>query len=105
MPILKLKKGDIVKILSGKDKGKTGKIVNVDREDSRVTVEGTNLITRHQRPKRSGKKGQKVQVPMPHSAGRLMLVCPNCGKPTRIGYQISENGEKRRLCKKCQRTF
>lgn len=105
MPKFKLKKGDEVKVLAGKDKGKTGKIIKVYPQTAQVTVEGVNLFTRHQRPKRSRQKGQKVSVPMPLPASRLMLVCPNCGKPSRIGYQISEQGEKKRRCKKCLRVF
>lgn len=105
MPTFKLKKGDTVKVLAGRDRGKTGKIIKVDPKAAKATVEGLNLLSRHQRPKRTGQKGQKVQVPMPLPAGRLMLVCPNCGKPTRIGYQTSEKGGKQRSCKKCQRVF
>lgn len=105
MPKFKLKKGDSVKVLAGKDKGKTGKIIKVHLKSAKATVEGLNMLTRHQRPKRTGQKGQKVRVPMPLPASRLMLICPNCGKPTRVGYEISEQGGKKRKCKRCQRIF
>ncbi len=96
------KKGDTVKVLSGKDRGKTGKIVSVDRLAGRVTVEGVNLHTRHERPKRQGQKGQKVQLPSPMNPSKLMLVCGNCGKQTRIGFEIDQQGGKYRVCKKCK---
>ena len=97
----RLKKGDNVKVLSGKDRGKTGKVVSVDPKASRVTVEGINLLTRHQRPKKSGKKGQKVRLPAPLAVSRLMIICPHCNKPTRIGSHVNDKGVKLRSCKKC----
>lgn len=105
MPKFKLKKGDQVKVLAGKDKGKTGKIIKVHPQTAQATVEGVNLLTRHERPKRSRQKGQKILVPMPLPGSRLMLVCPNCGKPTRVGYKTAEQGGKKRFCKKCERVF
>lgn len=105
MPILKFKKGDNVKIITGKDKGKTAKIVAVDRKSLMITVEGINLLTRFQRPKKSGQKGQKVRLPAPLKPNKVMAVCPSCGKATRIGYKTNEEGKKLRYCKKCQANF
>ena len=98
-----LKKGDTVQILSGKDRGKTGKVLLVAKKSGRVTVEGRNLITRHERPKKQGQKGQKIQVPMPLHVSNLMLVCPHCGKLTRVAHHIDDKGIKTRMCKKCKK--
>ena len=97
---MNLKTGDQVKILAGKDRGKTGKVQYVDGKSGRITVEGINLHIRHQRPKKQGEKGQKLQIPSPIHPSNLILVCPHCGKTTRIGHKI-ENGIKARLCKNC----
>lgn len=105
MPTLSLKKGDTVRVLSGKDKGTAGKIIFVDPKRSLATVEGVNIRVRHQRPKRQGQKGQTVRLPYPLPRARLMLICPNCGKPTRIARSINEAGKKMRMCKKCKSTF
>lgn len=99
--IVRLKKGDNVKVLSGKDRGKTGKIISVNPQDAKITVEGLNLLTRHQRPKKSGQKGQKVRLPAALAASRLMIICSHCNKPTRIGSHVNEKGVKMRSCKKC----
>jgi large subunit ribosomal protein L24 len=105
MPQLKLKKGDTVKMLAGRDKGKTGKVVAVDRKDFSITVEGINLITRFQRAKKAGQKGQRVRLPASFSPSKVMVVCPNCGKTTRVGFEQSPEGKKLRKCKKCLRIF
>ncbi len=98
-----LRKGDNVKILVGKDNGKTGKVVAVNYKDSRATVEGLNIYTKHERPKKSGQKGQKVKFPRPITMSNLMLICPHCKKPTRVGHQTDDKGLKSRVCKKCQK--
>ena len=105
MSAINLKKGDTVKVLAGKDRGKTGKVVAVDHKLYRVTVEGINLHTRHERPRKARQKGQKVQLPSPMNPAKLMLICPRCGKPTRIAHKIEESGKKLRMCKKCKGTF
>lgn len=105
MNSLSLKKGDTVVVLAGRDRGKRGKIVNVDRKRFRLTVEGVNLRVRHQRARRQGQKGQKVTLPYPLHPAKVMLICPNCGKPTRIGHLLNEAGSKLRTCKKCKASF
>lgn len=107
---MKIKTGDQVKIMAGKDKGKTGKVLQVFPTEQRVSVEGLNLLVKHLRPQRRGEPGQRVEFPAPLNISNLMLVCPKCGKPTRVSYQLSEaTGEegkikrKVRLCKKCQK--
>ena len=85
---MKIKKGDTVKILAGKDRGKTGKIIKIDLNEETVTVEGFNLYKKHVRPRREGEKGQ------------VILVCPTCHKSVRAGYRF-ENEKKFRYCRKC----
>lgn len=93
------KKGDNVKLIAGKDRGKTGKILSVDHKTKKIIVEGLNLLTRHQRPTKSRQKGQKVRLPAPLNASNAMLVCPHTGKPTRIGFALNEKGKKVRVSK------
>jgi len=91
-----------VQILAGKDRGKRGKIIKVNPQALKVLVEGLNLVKRHRRPKKAGEKGQRVEVPAPISISNVMIICPNCGKPARIGNK-SVDGGKMRICKKCQK--
>jgi len=99
---MKVKKGDTVLIISGKDKGKKGKIIQAFPKENRVLVEAANLRKKHVKPKRSGEKGQIVQIPAPMHVSNVKLVCPKCGKAARIGYKI-EGNSKYRLCKKCEK--
>ena len=101
---MNIKKGDEVKALAGKDKGKTGKVLQVIPESRRVVAEGLNLHVRYTRPKRQGEKGQRMEFSAPMPASKVMLVCPNCGKPTRVGHEATESG-KFRKCKKCGKTI
>ena len=96
-----IKKGDTVKILSGKDRTKTGKVLSVAPQTGKAIVEGRNMITRHEKPKKSGQKGQKIQLPAPMQLSNLSLICSNCGKPTRVGAKTDDKGNKTRVCKKC----
>ncbi len=99
---MKIKKGDKVKIIAGKDKGKGGKVLQVMPEKNKVVVEGLNLLIKHVKPRRAGEKGQRIQFPAPLDISNIMLVCPKCNKQTRVGYKILENKKKVRLCKKCK---
>lgn len=101
---MKIRKGDTVKILSGKDRGKSGKVVNVDLRKNKLTVEGLNVFKKHVRPRREGEKGEVVQVTRPMAIAKVMLICPSCGKATRIGFRIDDN-KKIRICKKCNATI
>lgn len=96
---LKLKKGDQVRIIAGKDKGKTGKILKVDRDNRKVIVEGLNMMKKTMKPKREGEKGQILEIEAPLSTSKVMVVCKKCG-PTRVGYKI-DDGKKSRVCRKC----
>ena len=102
---MRIKKGDTVKILSGKDRGKRGKVVRVLPSESRVIVEGANLKKKHQRSRRQDKKGEIILLPAPLSASVVQAICPNCSQPTRVRYQHSEGGVKERVCRNCTKTF
>ena len=97
---MKIKKGDTVLIISGKDRGRKGKILEVFPKENRILVEGINLRKKHQRPRRTGEKGQIVELPASIDIANVKLICPKCGKATRVGYKIS-GGKKYRICKKC----
>jgi large subunit ribosomal protein L24 len=98
---MKIKKGDNVIMLSGKDRGKTGKVGKVDQKESKLVVEGLNMVKKTMRAKSQNQKGQLVSKERYVSVSAVAIVCKSCGKPTRIGYKV--NGEsKTRICKKCQ---
>lgn len=97
---MEIKKGDTVKILSGKDKGKTGKVVRAIRENSSVVVEGVNIRKKHSKPKKQGQKGQIVEMPAAVKASSVQIVCTSCKKGVRIGMKV-EGTKKFRICKKC----
>ncbi len=96
----KIKKGDEVLVLTGRDKGKKGKVIKMTPKAGRVIVEGVNLRKKHVRPKKSNEKGETVLVPSPLHISDLQLICPSCSKPTRVGFK-GEGESKARRCKKC----
>ena len=98
---MKVKKGDNVLIIAGKDKGRTGKILKSLPKEKGVLVEGINLKKKHVRPKKQGEKGQIVQLPAVLDVSNIKIICPKCGKAARIGYKL-EKGNKKRICKKCK---
>lgn len=98
---MRIKKGDIVKILAGKDRGKTGAVLKAFPKEERILVEGVNLYKKRVRPKRQDQKGETVLVPRPLSASNAMFLCKNCKHGTRLGVRV-EGGQKIRYCKKCQ---
>ncbi len=97
---MRIHKDDTIKIITGKDKGKTGKILKVLLKKNKVLIEGLNLYKKHIRPKRQGQKGEVVLVPRPIDASNVMLVCLSCNQAVRIGNRF-EAGKKVRVCKKC----
>ena len=98
---MKIKKGDNVIMLSGKDRGKTGKVASVDNKENKIIVEGLNMIKKAIRARNQRQKGQLVSKERFIAVSSVALVCKSCGKPTRIGYRL--NGEnKTRICKKCE---
>jgi len=95
-------KGDKVKVLSGKDKGKTGKVLQIFSKRNKVSVEGINLLFKNMKPKKQGEKGQKIQFPAPIEVSNITLICPKCNKNTRVGFKVLESKKKVRICKKCK---
>jgi large subunit ribosomal protein L24 len=98
---MKLRKGDQVKIISGKDRGKTGTVLRALPDEEKIMIEGLNTFKKHARPKRQGEKGQTVVVPRPMASSKVMLVCSVCKEPTRVGFRV-EGAAKIRYCKKCR---
>jgi len=96
---LRIKTGDTVKLLSGKDKGKTGKVIKVFPKTGKLVVEGVNLHTRFERSKKAGSGGKKVTFFASLFASKVMLVDPNSGNPTRVSFTFLENGNKQRIGK------
>ncbi|MDP3244425.1 MAG: 50S ribosomal protein L24 [bacterium] len=99
---MKIKKGDKVKLLRGKDAGKTGNVLEVSPQKEKVLVEGVNLGWRHIRPKKGGEKGQRIQKPVAMPVCAVALLCPKCGQACRVGHKILENNKKVRVCQKCK---
>lgn len=97
---LSIKKDDTVMVLSGKDKGKTGKVLRVYPEQRKVVVEKVNVCSKHMKPRRQGDEGGILKKEAPIYACKVMRVCPKCNKPTRPATKIS-NGKRVRVCKKC----
>lgn len=97
---VKIRQGDTVRVLLGKDRGKTAKVLAVLVNDGRVLVEGINMVKKHIRPRRSGEKGQRVSVAAPVNISNVQLVCPTCKRGTRVAVERAD-GERRRRCKKC----
>ena len=97
---MNIKKDDKVVVLSGKDKGKQGKVLVADPKGLKVVVEGVNVATKHQKPRKQGEEGGIIKVETPIYACKVMVVCPKCGKPTRVAHKL-EGGKKVRVCKKC----
>jgi large subunit ribosomal protein L24 len=98
---LKIRKGDRVRVLSGKDKGKEGEVMRAMPREGKVIVEGVNIARKSQRPTRTTQQGGIIDKDMPMQVSNVALVCPSCGKPTRVGYKIDASGTKARVCKKC----
>jgi large subunit ribosomal protein L24 len=98
---VKLKKGDRVKVIAGKDIGKDGVIMRVIPEKNKVIVEGVNIAKKHQRPTRATMQGGIIDKDMPLNASNVALICGSCGA-TRIGYRFDDAGKKIRICRKCK---
>ncbi len=96
---MRIKKGDTVEVITGKDRGKRGTVTQVFPREERVVVDGVNIVTKHIKP-RAGKKGERVQFPGKIHVSNVMLVCPHTDKPTRIGYKVTDGGQKVRVSKR-----
>jgi large subunit ribosomal protein L24 len=105
---MKIKKNDTVVVLSGKDKGKQGKVLSTMPTVGKVLVEGINMADCHVKPTRQGQEGGIIRKAIPMRANKVMVVCPKCGKPTRCGDKVLEDGSKTRFCsgkRGCGETF
>jgi len=98
-----IRKGDVVQVLSGDDKGKVATVLRVDRQAKKVVVEGVNRVYKHVRPSQRNPKGGRLQTEMPIHASKVLLVNPDLGKGVRVGVKINANGDKVRVCKKTGR--
>lgn len=99
---MNFKKGDNVAIITGKDRGKSGSIINVFPKENKVIIENLNLRKKHVKPRKQGEKGQTINIAAPLNVSNVMILCKNCGKKTRVGYKILEDKSKVRICKKCK---
>jgi len=102
---MNMKKNDTVIVLSGKDKGKKGKILETLPSSGKVVVQGINMASVHQKARKQGEESGIIRKEIPMYACKAMLVCPKCGKPTRFAYQLLADGSKSRVCKKCGETI
>ena len=100
-----IKTGDTVVILSGKDKGKKGKVLQVSAKEGKIIVEGVNFVTRHKKPTGANQQGGRIRQEAAIDASKAMLVCGKCNKRTRVGHKILEDGTKVRVCKVCNELF
>lgn len=101
--MMKIRRGDIVKVLAGKDKGKTGKVLKVFPKEYRTLVEGINFIKKHTRQTRQDQKGGIIQKESPIDISNLILICKLCNKPTRVGIKIMADGSSKvRVCNECK---
>ncbi len=97
---MKIKKGDTVQVLSGNDKGKTGEVLEINAKASKVVVKGANIRKKHVKPRKQGDEAGIISVEVAIPSSKVNVVCPKCGKATRIGYSVKD-GKKVRVCKKC----
>jgi len=100
---MKLMKSDNVIVLAGKDKGKKGSVTRVLPATDKVLVEGINIVKRHTKPSNAQPRGGILEIAKPLPAGKVALICPNCKKPTRIGYELGKT--KQRVCRKCHKVI
>jgi large subunit ribosomal protein L24 len=101
----KLKRGDNVQVIKGKDKGKKGNILRVLFTEKRAIIEGINMVKKHKRRTRDDQKGGIVSVERPISIANIMLVCKQCNRPVRVGFSVAKDGAKSRFCKTCKETI
>ncbi len=101
---MKIRKNDKIKVLVGKDRGKTGKVLMVLKDSGKLVVEGINIVSRHVKPGKVSKEGGIIKVEKPIAVSNAMLVCEKCGKAVRVGFSIA-GGNKYRVCKNCGEVF
>ena len=103
--MMKIKQGDMVKVMKGKDSGKSGKVVQILPEERKVVVEGLGILKKHMKPTKRGEKGQIIEFSAPMAIANVQMVCSKCNKVTRIGFQVLTDGKKQRICRKCQQAI
>lgn len=100
--MMKIRKGDIVQVIKGKDRGKKGKVLKVLGTEKRLLVEGVNQVKKHKRQTRQDQAGGIVSIELPLRAENVMLYCKHCSRPTRIGISVLKDESKARVCRKCK---
>lgn len=105
MNTIHIKKGDTVKVLSGKSKGKQGKVIATSPAEQKAMVEGVNIVSKHHKARSQTDTAGIIKTESALYASKLQLVCPKCGKATRVGAKVTEDGKKVRVCKKCGAEF
>ncbi|MBQ2092862.1 MAG: 50S ribosomal protein L24 [Clostridia bacterium] len=100
-----VKTGDEVIVINGKYRGQKGKVLEVAPSEGKIIVEGINIITKHVKPRKMGEAGGLIKAESALYADKVQLVCPKCGKATRVGHAVDKNGKKVRVCKKCNAQF
>jgi large subunit ribosomal protein L24 len=98
---MKIKKGDRVRVLTGKDRGKEGEVMRAIPEKQKLIVDGVNVAKRHQRATRATTQGGIIDKDMPIPVANVAIICSSCNKATRVGYRFESNGTKVRICRKC----
>lgn len=101
MKKLHVKTGDTVIIMSGRDRGEKGKVLAVSPKEGKVIIEGRNIVTKHVKPRRMGEQGGIIKAESAIYASKVQILCPSCGKPTRVARKLYEDGTKERVCAKC----
>ena len=99
---MKIRKGDRVRVLTGKDRGKEGDVIRAIPQQDRVIVDGVNISKRHTRATRQTQQAGIIDKDMPMPVSNVALVCPSCNAPTRVGYRFDDQGRKQRICRKCK---
>lgn len=102
---IKVRKGDMVKVLAGKDRGKSGTVERVFPKLREVVVTGVNLVKKHQSPRRHAGTGGILTIAAPLPIARVMVICPHCQKPTRVTVRLTTDGKRIRACKRCNEAF
>ena len=105
MPKMNIKKGDKVQVISGKDKGAQGEVLRAMPAEGKVVVQGVAMVKKHQRPTQVGQSGGILEREAAIDVSNVMLICPACGKPSRVGHAVNADGKKFRVCKKCGEQF
>ncbi len=100
-----VKTGDTVVVLSGREKGKKGKVIAVSPKEGKVIIEGVNMVSKHVKPRQVGQEGGIVKAEGAMYACKVQVVCPHCNKATRVGHKFFEDGQKQRVCRRCGETL